>query len=120
MKRVFSFLILSCILIFAGCEKEGISRIGFDTSINGSSNGTTTMKVREDSGRLTLSGTVTLTGGQLLIELLDPDGINAWSNSYLGPTEATVDEFFNVVKGTWTLKYTSIDGSGSIDVHLSY
>jgi hypothetical protein len=106
-------------LIFTGCEKEGISRIGFDTSINGSSNGTTNMKVREDSGRLTLSGTVTLTEGQLLLELLDPDGINAWSNSYQGPVEADVDEFFNAKKGTWTLNYTSVNASGHIDVHLN-
>ena len=119
MRKIFAFGILLMPILLSSCEKEGLSRIGFDTSISSGSNGTTTMKVSEDSGRLTLTGTVTLTEGQLLLELLDPDGINAYSNSFQGPVEASIDEFYNAKKGTWTLNYNSINASGNIKVHLN-
>ena len=119
MNRIFSFLILSCMLIFSGCEKEGISRIGFETTFNAGSSGTTTMKVSDDSGKLYLKGTLNLTEGQLTLEVLDPDGMNAYSNSFMLPGEITIDEFYYAKKGKWTMNYSSYGGSGSIDVHLS-
>ena len=119
MNKIIAFSILSVFILCTSCEKEGLSRIGFETSVNESSSGTTTMTVSEESGTLTLSGTVILTGGKLLLELTGPDDNKVWTNTFEGPVEASVDESFNAKKGSWTLKYTSISGSGNIDVHLT-
>jgi len=56
--------------------------------------------------------------GEVLIELIAPSGETVFSSLVTSPNSLYVDESYQTISGNWKLKYKSLDGEGSIDLHL--
>lgn len=106
------------LLLASSCQKEPMIRFGFDTDFDKNSRGLTIMTVNNSTEAITLRGDVFAAEGEVLIELVDPLGKTAFSSQVISPNILYVDESYQSISGNWKLKYKSLDGEGSIDLHL--
>lgn len=105
-------------LVFA-CETEPEIRFGFDTEFNKHSQGLSIMNVSNKSHVITLTGNVTVSEGQILVELINPAGDTLFTRHFISPESLKVDESFRAVAGNWKLKYRSMEGTGTLVLHLN-
>ena len=118
MKNLIFGTFLAIVLLFSACRKESINRFGFDTLFNKSSQGLTIMRVDKNNAQIKLTGEVVVNEGGILIELIDPTGETAYFGHFLAPNVLNVNELFNALPGNWKLKYSSVNGMGSLKLHL--
>jgi hypothetical protein len=104
--------------VFA-CETEPEIRFGFDTEFNKHSQGVSMMNVSNKSHVITLTGDITVSEGQILIELINPAGDTLFICHLISPESLIVNESFQAVSGIWKLKYKSIEGTGTLVLHLN-
>lgn len=116
--KPFLIMILTLVL-FSSCEKEPTIRYGFDSRFNKDSRGVSVMAVKNNSGLITLLGTVKIDSGEMIIELTDPDEISVFSLHLTSTGNFDISRTFCTKKGYWKLQYTSIKGVGVIDLHLN-
>lgn len=105
-------------LVFA-CETEPEIRFGFDTEFNKYSQGLSVMYVSSKSQIINLKGDITLSEGQFLVELVNSAGDTLFTRHLISPDNLIINESFQAVAGNWKLKYRSIDGTGSLVLHLT-
>lgn len=105
-------------LVFA-CETEPEIRFGFDTEFNKHSQGVSMMNVSNKSHVITLTGDITVSEGQIFIELINPAGDTLFTCHLISPESLIVNESFQAVSGIWKLKYKSIEGTGTLVLHLN-
>jgi hypothetical protein len=77
------------------------------------------MNTDKDSGGIILEGKISVSTGDILAELVRPDGKIMYSVRFFAPMELEIDEFFDAQCGTWTLRYKSNDATGHIDMHMT-
>lgn len=118
MKNILTGSLLAGMLMFAACFKEPDIRFGFDTDFTKNSKGLTIMYVNKNVSVIKLSGGTMISEGELVVELIDPAGITAFIGHYTSPGHVVVNEWFNATAGNWKLKYNSINGTGSLKMHL--
>jgi hypothetical protein len=111
--------ILTILLLASSCQKEPIIHFGFDTDFEKNSRGLTIMNVTNSTEAITLTGEVFVTEGEILIELVAPSGETVFSSLVIAPQILHVNESFKAISGNWKLKYNSIEGDGSIILHLN-
>lgn len=108
------------ILLLAGsCQKEPIIRFGFDCDFEKNSQGITIMNVGSNAKSITLTGEVALDEGEVMIELENPTGEIVFSGHLVSPIAIEVNEIYQAVSGNWKLKYKSLEGIGTINLHLN-
>ena len=113
--------LLAVILLFlSSCETETFNRYGFDCTFEKNSTGLTLMGVNRNASTITLNGEVFMDTGEMKVEFVDPDGYIVYTRNFFAPGNYFVTETFKASQGIWKLRYTSIDGTGSIDLHASY
>ena len=111
--------LLSTLILFASCSKQGDIRFGFDTEIEKNSRGLCLMHVGSDFSHVILSGCVTLGEGAVIVELSDASGKVVFEKLVDGPGNHYLDQSFKVVEGNWKLRYRSLEGKGLLRLHLS-
>lgn len=118
MKNTNTVIYLTIILLMISCEKESFIRFGFDSSINKNSDGLVIADISSHINHIYLNGLITLTEGEVLVSLIDPNGDSIYSETILAPNELAINEKFEAIPGYWKLKYKSLNGIGVIDLHL--
>lgn len=118
MKRISLILIIFSLLIFSSCQKESISRTGFNTLFNKDSNGLTLLFINSHIDSIHLEGRVRIDEGQLDIKLINPKGNEVYSMNFQANINVEIDKHFKAESGFWKLKYISRDGIGAIDLHI--
>lgn len=119
MKRTILHTIAFIFLFVSSCQKEPFIRFGFDTEFEKNSQGLVIMNVDKNSKSITLTGEIIVVEGEILVELIDPTGENAFIGHLVSPLNQQVNESFDAIPGNWKLKYKSIEGEGSINLHLN-
>lgn len=122
MKNVLNIRILVAVLMLlltCSCQKEPIIRFGFDCDFGKNSQGLTIMNVGSSAKSITLKGEVFVNEGEVLVELINPTGETIFSNHFISPKSFNVNETFTAITGKWKLKYKSIEGNGSLTLHLN-
>ena len=118
MNNIFKSLI-AILVLTSSCQKEPINRFGFDADFERYSRGLSIMNVSNKAEAITLTGEVFVTEGEILVELIAPSGEAVFSSNVISPQILHVNESFEAISGNWKLKYTSLDGDGSIILHLN-
>lgn len=120
VNKSLTLLAAFVILILASsCQKEPIIRFGFDCDFGKSSQGLTIMNVSSSTKSITLTGDVSVSEGEILVELINPLDEIVFSNQLTSPNTLHVNESFPAISGNWKLKYKSLDGEGAIKLHLN-
>ena len=116
-----TMIIISLLLFFltSSCFKEPIIRFGFDTGFDKKSQGLTIMNVGNSAATITLQGNLVVTEGEVLVDLLNPKGETVFQSHLISPKSVQVNESFTAAKGNWKLKYKSMEGVGSLTLHLN-
>lgn len=113
------FYSLLLIFIVVSCHEEPIVRFGFDTEIDKNSHGETVMNVENTTESIVLFGDIVLSEGEITVELTDPAGVSVFKCHLKSPVFYNVNELFQTVPGYWKLKYKSVEGVGSIILHMN-
>lgn len=107
------------IVIFASCERESHINFGFDSPFSEDSKGTVMIDISHPYDRIFLSGYVRLTEGAVEVILVNPNGVAVFSKTLVAPYELHVNETLEATRGLWKMEYTSRNGKGYIDLHVS-
>ena len=117
MKKLhITFFLL--LLLFAGCKKEPLIPIGFDSPIDQNAEGQVTVRVLQMIETIGLTGRLHLYEGEVLVQLINPAGESVYSNTLVAPVELEINEMFEAKQGIWKLKYRSFDGLGTINLRI--
>lgn len=118
MKSITINILLTMLLLCSACVKEPITRYGFDTSFDEKSQGLTIMLAGKSTSVVELSGDVAVNKGEIVIELTDPTGKTVFFRQVVSPGILKINESFDAITGNWRLQYRSIQGEGSLILHL--
>jgi hypothetical protein len=113
-------LIMLTISILSSCEQDSHSRYGFDSDFGQNSTGLTMMSIGSNVASIRLSGNIFMDTGEMKVEFVDPDGHIVYTQNFFAPGNYFINETFKAIRGTWKLRYTSIEGTGSIDLHTEF
>lgn len=119
MKNIYTISLLFLLLITNSCERNPSIRFGFDTEFDKDSQGLSIMYVEEDFLSIQMEGTITVTEGAVLVELINPTGENVLTREITAPANYKLDESYEGLSGNWKLKYKSLAGRGTIHLHLN-
>jgi hypothetical protein len=117
---LMAVIVSGSLTILGSCEKIEIRNFGFDTDFEKNSTGLTMMDVASHVNTLRLVGDITVDSGDIKVELIDPDGYLIYEAYFHAPGDYLVYESFKANRGIWKLRYSSLEGNGSLDLHLSY
>lgn len=120
MKKNIVTLIVTLALVMWSCEKDIVVHTGFCSPIQKNSEGITILEVKSNIKYLNLTGKITLAEGEVEIKLLNPDNVAVYTLRLHSNENVSVYETFFTEPGFWKLKYKSIQGVGSIDLHLNF
>lgn len=118
MKTLMLQVVFVLFIVFASCQKEPIIRFGFETEFGKDSKGLSMMNVVSSAKSITLTGEILLEEGAVLMQLINPEGEEVFTRERFMPGNLRINEFFPATEGIWKLKYQSIEGKGSIRVHV--
>jgi hypothetical protein len=117
----FKGSLLALVLLFlSSCEEDSYSRYGFDSEFNRNSSGLTMMSIGNNVASIRLNGSIFIDTGEMKVEFIDSDGFIVYSRNFFAPGNYFVNETFKASHGMWKLRYTSLEGTGSIDLHANY
>lgn len=119
MKRLIITTIVLGIFTISSCKKADFSKIGFQSQFEKNSSGTCLMRAHADAGGIILEGKIRVDEGDILTELIQPDGKVVYSVRHFAPAVLTVDTVFDAKSGIWKLKYKSNEAKGHINLHMS-
>jgi hypothetical protein len=119
MKRTFVYPAMIFFVMLTSCQKDPLISFGFDADFGKDSYGLTIMNVNSNAKTIILTGEVVGTVGEVLVELIEPTGDTVFSSTITAPAILDVNESYKAVPGNWKLKYKSIEGEGSIELHLN-
>lgn len=120
MKSNLVTLIGISLILMSSCERHPAIRFGFDSQFDKNSNGLSIMAVNRAASSVYLFGNVEIDEGEIEVELIDPDGIAAYTIKLHDQENLQVNKTFTASPGFWKLKYKSYDGTGFINLHLNY
>lgn len=120
MKKYTASITALLLVLLCSCEKEFPYVTGFDSTFEKNSTGLVIVSVADPSQNIVLDGSITLDEGTLEITLLDPDERVKYKSTFLPSSPQPVYIIVDAEPGFWALKYKSLEGTGSIDLHLYY
>ena len=118
MKRINVLFFIAFFVLLVSCEKELCINLGFDSTIDKNSNGLLIANISLEVEIIYLRGVICLLEGELLINLINSDGVAVYSKKIIAPTELHINEVYIAKYGSWKLKYSSKEGIGKIDLHI--
>ena len=120
MKKCFLLFIPVCMALFNSCEKRPLESHGFNSEITDNSTGLNVFHVDQYVDEIYMVGSVKLSQGAVVIQLINPDGDYIHLDTVNAPENFSVDRYFNSTSGYWKLRYESIDAEGEIDLHVIF
>lgn len=120
MKKLIIIMLASGLLAAGACEKEALSRAGFSSPLTPGGSGQAALSVSHKAKDIQLKGTITLSEGQVELELLDPDQTRRYFQTIQAAANLQIQESYQAIPGEWTLGYRSEGGIGTIDLHIQY
>jgi hypothetical protein len=118
-KRINLPAALMILLLASSCQREYEIRYGFDSQFNKDSYGLTIMNVNRSSQLVTLEGEISVSEGEFQVDLINPEGIKEFSAIIIGQNKIDVSEAYTTKTGNWKLKYQSLNGVGTINLHMN-
>lgn len=121
MKYLYPKILICAFLIvtLSSCRKDDTSRVGFRSEFVINSKGLTLMETRNNVEFLNLIGKIELKKGRIEVKLLDPEEFAVYSTKVEQPGIFQINLNFRATRGFWKLSYKSIEGEGTIDLHLT-
>ncbi len=119
-KKYILLLFVASLCVLSSCEKKAYVSIGFNSEIENNSTGLNVFHVSHFVDEIYMVGTVNLTEGAVVVQLIDPNGDIEQSDTVVAPEIWLVDRCFNPKTGFWKLSYESLDGMGDIDLQIIY
>lgn len=119
MKKIILPSIVICLLLSISCTKEYPSRFGFNCPIEKNSSGITIMAVSSCIDFIHLEGYISMQEGEVELTLTDPDGVLVFTKQVQSGETLQIKEIFEATPGFWKLKYKSMQGFGSMDIHMN-
>lgn len=113
-------LIMLTLSVFSSCEKEHYNSYGFESDFGANSSGLTIMSISSQVSSIRLSGDIFMDSGEMKVDFIDPDGFIVYSRNFFAPGNYFINETFKATHGMWKLRYTSLEGTGSIDLHANF
>jgi hypothetical protein len=117
--RLVALFVIS-IALLASCEKDLYNRYGFDSDFGKNSSGLTMMSTGSNAIFIRLSGSIFMDTGEMKVEFIDPNGYIIYNRNFFAPGNYSLNETFKATAGVWKLRYTSLEGSGHIDMHADF
>lgn len=111
-------ILVALIVILASCEKESHINLGFDSTIKKFSDGMIIADIKGSYEKVYLHGIIMLSEGELLVNLMNANGIVVYTITHKAPVDFTIYETFFTESGYWKLSYKSNQGVGKINLHL--
>lgn len=118
MKRIIVLVSATLLLLLCSCEKDQSFNIGFDSTISKFSNGMILADIKGSCEKVYLHGIIRLFEGEVLVNLLDANGMTVYSKTVKAPVDFGIYESFFAEPGYWKLTYKSNQGVGEINLHL--
>ncbi len=119
MKTNIILILALVVAVFASCEKKPYMHFGFDSPVNEDSKGMVIVNISQSYDRVLLSGYIRLSEGAVEVILMNPNGVAVFSKTVVAPDELHVNETIETTRGFWKLEYSSRNGKGYIDLHIS-
>jgi len=119
MKTKYLIFISAFMLIISACEKKLDLNFGFNSEIKKDSHGLVVMDVTRNTNSVYLFGKITLDEGSVRLELVRPEGTNAYAKTFEAPAIIDINEVFPSESGYWSLKYRSENGKGNINLYIN-
>ena len=120
MRKLSVTLIILTLSFLYACQKEPLSGVGFSSEIAGESSGLTILHVYRNVKNVYLEGSLVISEGEVQVNLLNPEGIEVYSQKLECSERIVVSKTFKASPGYWKLKYKSNHAGGRIDLHLQY
>lgn len=111
--------LVAMLLVGSSCHKEVETRFGFDSQFDRDSRSLTIMNVNKSADMVKLEGEINVNEGEVLVELIDPVGLSVFSTKISAPEKLTISRSYGSVAGNWKLKYQSLEGTGTIHLHMN-
>lgn len=83
------------------------------------SGGINTIAVDFTVNAIRITGSIIVSDGALIAEVMSPSGAVVFTTSVEAPGEVKIDKFLPVEEGEWRMRYFSLNGTGFIHLHLS-
>jgi hypothetical protein len=115
---IFSIFIL-LLLSASSCYRDFETRFGFDSQFDRDSHGLTIMNVNSHADMVILEGEVNVSEGEVVVELINPVGLSVFSTRISSPEKLYISRSYGCVAGNWKLEYESINGKGTIHLHMN-
>jgi hypothetical protein len=77
------------------------------------------MNVSSNGSTVSLKGDVAITRGEVLMELISPGDEPVFTRTLGSPGSMYINESYQAAPGNWKLKFKSMEGTGSLKLHLS-
>ena len=119
MKSTIIFSLTAFLVLLVSCEKEPTVNPGFDSTIDKNPNGLVITHLSRYDERIYLNGVISLVTGEVMVNLMNPEGVAVYSRTLIAPVEVQINETFDATPGYWKLKYSSRKGIGELKLHLS-
>lgn len=120
MKKYILICIVIGLVFLNSCEKHSYVSFGFKSEITKNSTGLDVFHVSRYVDDIYMVGSVQLSEGSVVVQLIDPDGDFAHLDTVRAPESFSVNRYYNSKSGYWKLKYESIDAVGEIDLHVIF
>lgn len=115
------YIFVSIILLSViSCEKHPFDRFGFDSPFNTNSKALVLMHVDNSYDVIYLEGEINLERGGVEVQFINPANDTVYFSLFESTGVIQINQVIPAMKGVWKLKYSSISGIGSIDLHAGY
>ena len=119
VKETILVLLAVVITFLNSCETIPADRYGIDLPVGPGASGSTSVEVDFSVSSLRLTGSIRVTEGTIVADVMSPSGAAVLSLTVEAPGEMHIDRYFPAEEGEWRMRYISLDGTGYIHLHLN-
>lgn len=113
-------VVAAVVILFTSCYKFHTLSFGFSSSIEAHGTGLSVMAVEKNIDFVYLNGRIELETGAVTVQLIDPNDVASFDTTLQAPATLHVNEWYDAIPGYWKMKYTSDQGTGTIDLHMDF
>jgi hypothetical protein len=110
----------SIFLAVFSCEKGNFNRLGFNSSFSKNSERLVLIRIDKNSEFIMLDGEIFVKTGGIEVQLINAENQTIYFVTFDSAVRNRISKIIPAAKGIWKLKYTSINGTGIIDLHGIY
>jgi len=115
--RKYFHLVIIVLLCFS-CDKDYAVSAGFEGALGAKGHGETRLSIEAPGQLIYMEGSVRTDSGENLVRFFNPEDSLVLEENFSGPDEQTIKEEYTSGIGEWFLRYSSIGGTGYINLHV--